>query len=96
MEDTKWEDYGVGNYEKCADCMVHCGFEGSAVADGVKNPLKLLAVSMRGVKTDGPMAKDISLDNQRKAEFVFSGHVERKLADIRATEPRAKKVAATT
>ena len=31
MEDTKWDDYGVGNYEKCADCMVHCGFEGTAV-----------------------------------------------------------------
>jgi hypothetical protein len=51
---------------------------------------------MRGVKTDGPMAKDISLENQRPAELVFSGHVERKLADIRATQPRAKKVAATT
>ena len=29
MEDTEWDDYGVGNYEKCADCMVHCGFEGT-------------------------------------------------------------------
>ncbi len=31
MEDTEWDNYGVGNYEKCADCMVHCGFEGTAV-----------------------------------------------------------------
>jgi hopanoid biosynthesis associated radical SAM protein HpnH len=49
MENTAWDDYGVGKYEKCADCMVHSGFEGTAVADGVKNPLKLLLVSAMGV-----------------------------------------------
>ena len=27
MDDTEWDKYGVGNYEKCADCMVHSGFE---------------------------------------------------------------------
>jgi hypothetical protein len=96
MEDTAWDDYGVGKYAKCADCMVHCGFEGTAVADGVKNPLKLFAVSTRGVKTEGPMAEDIPLAGQRPAAYVFSDHVERKLAEIRATQPRAKKVAATT
>ena len=31
MEGTEWEKYGVGKYEKCANCMVHCGFEGTAV-----------------------------------------------------------------
>ena len=32
MENTRWEDYGrrSGN-EKCQDCMVHCGYETSAV-----------------------------------------------------------------
>jgi hopanoid biosynthesis associated radical SAM protein HpnH len=32
MENTRWEDYGrrSGN-EKCRDCMVHCGYEASAV-----------------------------------------------------------------
>jgi hypothetical protein len=39
---------------------------------------------MRGVRTDGPMAKDIPLDRQRPAEFVFSRHVERRLERIRA------------
>lgn len=33
METTDWEKYGVGRNEKCADCMVHCGFEASAVDD---------------------------------------------------------------
>ena len=86
MEDTEWDKYGVGNYEKCADCMVHCGFEASAVADIVKHPLKALAISARGVRTDGAMAKDISLENQRPAQFVFSGHVERRLAEIRSAK----------
>ncbi|HUZ12203.1 MAG TPA: adenosyl-hopene transferase HpnH [Caulobacteraceae bacterium] len=93
MEETDWEAYGVGNYEKCADCMVHSGFEASAVADTVKHPLKALGVKLRGVRTEGPMAVDIGLDAQRPAEFVFSGHVEQRLAEIRATQPRAKKVA---
>jgi hypothetical protein len=32
METTHWERYGrkSGN-EKCRDCMVHCGFEATAV-----------------------------------------------------------------
>jgi hopanoid biosynthesis associated radical SAM protein HpnH len=31
MEETPWEKYGVGNDPRCANCMVHCGFEGSAL-----------------------------------------------------------------
>ena len=33
LETTAWEQYGVGRNEKCQDCMVHCGFEASAVED---------------------------------------------------------------
>jgi hopanoid biosynthesis associated radical SAM protein HpnH len=84
MDTTEWEKYGVGKYEKCADCMVHCGFEASAVKDMVRRPFRAAAVALRGVRTDGAMASDIPLDGQRPAEFVFSDHVGRKLADIRA------------
>ncbi|TWT00732.1 adenosyl-hopene transferase HpnH [Reyranella sp. CPCC 100927] len=84
MEDTDWDKYGVGNYEKCANCMVHCGFEGTAVADSVKRPWKMLPIAVRGVKTDGPMAPDIPLTNQRPAEYNFSRHVELALAKVRA------------
>jgi len=73
--------------------MVHSGFEASAVADTVKRPLNALSVKLRGVRTDGPMAPDIPLDKQRKAEFVFSRHVEERLEQIRATQPKARKVA---
>lgn len=33
MEGTDWDRYGTGRHEKCADCMVHCGYEASAVND---------------------------------------------------------------
>jgi hopanoid biosynthesis associated radical SAM protein HpnH len=88
MEDTDWDKYGVGNYEKCANCMVHCGFEGTAVADSIKHPWKIIPIARRGVKTEGPMAPDISLANQRPAEFVFSRHVEHKLDEIRTAKSR--------
>ena len=76
MEDTNWDDYGTGNYEKCADCMVHCGYEATAVSDTVAHPLKALGVFLRGVKTDGDMAPEIPLNNQRPAEFIFEGLVK--------------------
>jgi len=91
MEDTKWDDYGVGNYEKCADCMVHSGFEGTAVTDAIKHPLKALRVSRQGVATTGAMAPDIPLDKQRKAEYVFSRHVEKAIEDIHAQKEELKK-----
>jgi hopanoid biosynthesis associated radical SAM protein HpnH len=87
MEETDWDKYGTGRYEKCADCMVHCGFEATAVTDAITNPLKALMVQMRGVKTSGEMAPEISLQDQRPAEYVFSRHVENKLAEIVANEP---------
>ncbi len=87
METTDWDKYGTGNYEKCADCMVHSGYEAAAVMDSVKNPLKIAAVALRGPKLDGPMAAEIDLTNQRPAEFVFSRHVQEKLADLAHKKP---------
>ncbi len=81
METTDWDRYGVGNYEKCADCMVHSGFEATAVVDSVKRPWKLAKLALSGIRTEGPMAPEIPLDHQRPAEYVFSRHVEQKLAE---------------
>jgi len=33
MEETSWENYGPDNDPRCRDCMVHCGFEASAIAE---------------------------------------------------------------
>ncbi|MBB3007175.1 adenosyl-hopene transferase HpnH [Cupriavidus alkaliphilus] len=90
MDETDWDAYGTGNYEKCADCMVHSGYEATAVADTFAHPLKALGVSLRGVRTSGPMAPDIALDRQRPAEYVFSRHVEIKLEEIQRTRPPAR------
>ncbi|HEY7665774.1 MAG TPA: adenosyl-hopene transferase HpnH [Xanthobacteraceae bacterium] len=82
MEETDWHRYGTGAYEKCADCMVHSGFEATAVVNAVKRPWKMAALALKGIKTEGPMAAEIPLDRQRPAEFVFSRHVAEKLAAI--------------
>jgi hopanoid biosynthesis associated radical SAM protein HpnH len=76
METTDWDRYGTGNYEKCANCMVHSGYEATAVTDAVTKPWKALAVSRRGARVEGPMAPEIPLDRQRPAEYVFSRHVQ--------------------
>ena len=82
MDETDWDAYGTGNYEKCADCMVHSGYEATAVNDAVRHPLKALAVSVRGVRTDGPMAPEIPLGAQRPAQYVFSQQVAIERAKI--------------
>ena len=91
MEDTDWDRYGTGNYEKCADCMVHSGFEASAVTDAVKRPWKAAKVALAGIKTEGPMAPEIPLSGQRPAEYVFARHVQQKLAEIEEAEARTEK-----
>jgi hypothetical protein len=74
--------------------MVHCGFEGTAATDAIKNPLKMLPILMRGVKTDGPMAPEIDLSKQRPAEFTFSRHVEHKMSEIAAAKAHAAQAGA--
>ncbi|MEA5114000.1 MAG: adenosyl-hopene transferase HpnH [Geobacteraceae bacterium] len=37
MEKTEWSRYGVGKDERCAQCMMHCGFEPSVVSEVGKN-----------------------------------------------------------
>jgi hopanoid biosynthesis associated radical SAM protein HpnH len=67
MEDTPWEKYGNSKNPKCANCMAHCGFEPSAVQDAMAHPLKAAWVSLRGPKTEGPMA------DQPVPEYTIGG-----------------------
>ena len=51
METTDWTKYGLasGN-RKCRDCMVHCGYEPSAVSDSMSSPrnvVRSLAAAIR-------------------------------------------------
>jgi hopanoid biosynthesis associated radical SAM protein HpnH len=82
MEDTAWDQYGTGNYEKCADCMVHSGYESSAVIDAVKRPLHIMKVALKGPQTEGPMAPEISLENQRPATYNYTEHVDARMKEI--------------
>jgi hopanoid biosynthesis associated radical SAM protein HpnH len=90
METTAWDNYGTGRYEKCADCMVHCGYEGTAVDDTFSRPWKAMKVALFGVRTDGEMAPDIALDQARPAEYVFEKQVETALATISTKQDGAK------
>ena len=89
MDSTDWDKYGTGNYEKCADCMVHSGYESTAVMDAVRSPLKTMKTALRGPKLTGPMAPEIDLSKQRPAEYVFSRHVQEKMAELKH-KPRGK------
>jgi hopanoid biosynthesis associated radical SAM protein HpnH len=93
MEGTDWDKYGTGNYEKCADCMVHSGYEATAVMDAVRKPWKSIAAALRGPRTEGPMAPEIPLTGQRPADFVFSRHVQQMVDRLRHEKPAVADVA---
>jgi hopanoid biosynthesis associated radical SAM protein HpnH len=94
METTDWDSYGTGKYEKCANCMAHCGYEATAANVAFTRPWEALKVAISGIRTEGPMAPEIPLDKQRPAEFVFSRHVEHELAAIRDAEKKRAQAAA--
>ena len=93
METTDWDSYGTGRYEKCANCMAHCGYEPTAAHATLTQPLQALKVALRGVRTEGPLAPEISLAGQRPAQYVFSEQVQQKLSEMRHAKPDAKKAA---
>jgi hopanoid biosynthesis associated radical SAM protein HpnH len=86
METTDWDSYGTGRYEKCADCMAHCGYEPTAAHASVSNPLAAMWNAIRGVRTEGPMAPEIAMSAQRPAQFVFSRHVQEMMSGIHAAK----------
>ncbi len=62
MEDTAWDRYGTGRDERCADCMVHCGYEASAVDDTFgswRGFLSTVRAVVFGLRTPAPeLAED--------------------------------------
>ena len=90
METTDWDSYGTGRYEKCANCMAHCGYEATAAEATFKHPLQALRVALRGPRIEGPMAPEIALEGQRPAQYVFSSQVQQKLSEIRVAEAQEK------
>jgi hopanoid biosynthesis associated radical SAM protein HpnH len=62
IEETDWNKYGVGRTTQCAHCMLHSGFEPSAINDMLRHPLKALWVSMHGPRTEGSMVSDLAIE----------------------------------
>ena len=94
MEDTDWDRYGTGNYEKCANCMAHCGYEATAVMDTLAHPAKALVKAVRGVGTEGPMVPEIPPARARPAEYIFERHVEEALSELHGASAPAASTAA--
>ena len=38
FDDELWESYGVGKDPRCANCMMHCGFESASILAALKDP----------------------------------------------------------
>ena len=82
LEATEWDKYGTGVNPKCADCMVHSGYEATAVNDTVARPWKALPVFLRGPRTDGAMAPEVPFHYDddavpAKPLLVATGKVEK-------------------
>ena len=84
MDDTEWDKYGTGNYDKCSDCMAHCRHEASAVTDVFTNPLKAVSVALKGPKTEGAMAEEIDISKSRDPDFFHDTHVSEMMKKLHA------------
>ena len=68
MEETDWSKWGLGRSLKCADCMMHCGFEATAVNDTFAHPFKALWRTLSGSRTEGAMEPDLAMTGVEEAE----------------------------
>ncbi len=62
MGSTEWDRYGTGRDERCSDCMVHCGYEPSAMNDtfgSLRGFLSTARAALRGPRR-GPSADESS------------------------------------
>lgn len=93
METTEWDSYGTGKYEKCGDCMAHCGYEPTAADASIGNPFAMMKVKRFDLKTEGSMADELDLEKARPAIDVHEQIVEEELAKIAAEKKDAKETA---
>jgi hypothetical protein len=56
----------------------------------MQHPLQAAMIAWKGVKTEGPMAPEIDLTQQRPAQYVFDSNVQLTLSQMRANEAREK------
>ena len=51
-KDELWERYGVGNDPRCANCMMHCGFESASLFGALRSPADAYRLLKEGVLQD--------------------------------------------
>lgn len=74
IEETEWDSYGTGRNPKCSNCMMHCGYEPTAIDDTLAHPLKALKVALRGPRTSGLMAPELPIIyNEQEAHKEQNG-----------------------
>jgi hypothetical protein len=83
METTEWDQYGTGAYEKCADCMAHCGYEPTAANIAFANPLKMFKLAWQGLRTEGGFAPEIDLSQARAPEDHHERIVGEEMAKLK-------------
>jgi hypothetical protein len=47
-KDEVWEKYGVGKDPRCANCMMHCGFESASVFAALSSPRDAIKMIREG------------------------------------------------
>ena len=49
MTTVQWDAYGLGKDPRCDTCMMHCGFEGSAILEAMNKPGAFIELAARSV-----------------------------------------------
>jgi hopanoid biosynthesis associated radical SAM protein HpnH len=47
---TDWGKYGFGKDPRCDTCMMHCGYEGSAIREAMSRPGAFIELAVRSVR----------------------------------------------
>ena len=47
-EDDVWDRYGVGKDPRCANCLMHCGFESASIYSTLKHPTEAIKMLREG------------------------------------------------
>jgi hopanoid biosynthesis associated radical SAM protein HpnH len=50
LMETDWKAYGFGKDPRCSNCMMHCGYEGSAIQEAMSHPAALAELAWRSVR----------------------------------------------
>jgi hopanoid biosynthesis associated radical SAM protein HpnH len=51
---TDWGAYGFGRDARCSNCMMHCGYEGSAIQEAMSSPKALAELAWRSARPSRP------------------------------------------